>query len=127
MNLITRIYLALIVMLSSFSLTSCMTVPAVAKTESGEMFMGTTTASLVSGTYKMTSLEGKTIEGTYNPYNSSKSRIFEFKVSDGRTGRVIVNSISDTAGWGIGKLSTGERCKFMYGNATVSMDFSPGF
>jgi hypothetical protein len=102
-------------------------VPAVAKTESGEMFMGTTTVSLTSGTYKLTSLEGKTIEGSYNPYNSSKSRIFEFQVSDGRTGKVIVNSISDTAGWGIGTLSTGEKCKFMYGNSAVSMDFSQGF
>ena len=75
----------------------------------------------------MTSLDGKNIEGSYNPYNLSKSRIFNFKISDGRTGMVIVNSISDTAGWGMGKLSTGDRCKFMYGNAAVSMDFSPGF
>ena len=123
----TKILFIFSIILTSCLLTSCVTVPAVAKTESGEMFMGTTTVSLTSGTYKLTSLEGKTIEGSYNPYNSSKSRIFEFQVSDGRTGKVIVNSISDTAGWGIGTLSTGEKCKFMYGNSAVSMDFSQGF
>jgi hypothetical protein len=119
--------LVLLVVVSGACLTSCVTVPAVAKTEGGEMFMGKTTATLASGTYKLTSVEGKTIEGKYNPYNMSKSRVFDFTISDGRTGRVIVNSISDTAGWGIGKLSTGEKCKFMYGNAAVSMDFSLGF
>lgn len=119
--------LLLLVALAGICLTSCVSLPAVAKTESGEMFMGTTTASLTSGTYKLTSVDGKTIQGKYNPYNMSKSRVFEFRVSDGRTGRVIVNSITDTAGWGIGKLSTGEKCKFMYGNAAISMDFSQGF
>lgn len=109
------------------SLTSCVTVPAVGKTEKGEVFMGTTSASLFSGKYKMTSLDGKTIEGNYNPHEFAKNRIFEFRISDGRSGRVIVNSISDTSGWGMGRLSTGERFKFMYGNSSVSMDFSPGF
>ena len=110
------------------SLSSCaLSAPAVAKTERGEMFMGTITASLVSGNYELSSIDGKTIKGTYNPYNMSKSRIFEFRISDGRTGKVIVNSISDVSGWGMGKLSTGEKCKFMYGTTAVAMDFSMDF
>jgi hypothetical protein len=104
-----------------------MSVPAVAKTEKGEIFMGTTSVNIAQGSYSMTSLDGKTITGTYNPWDMSKSRVFEFRISDGRTGKVIVNSITDTSGYGIGKLSTGEKCKLIYGHSAVAMDFSTGF
>ncbi len=98
------------------------TVPAIAKMESGETFMGTTTATPMRGTYVLRSLEGKTVSGTYNPWDTSTTRVFNFNVSDGRTGQVIVNATSGTSGYGIGKLSTGEKCKFMYGNMPMFTD-----
>lgn len=98
-------------------------VPAMAEMEHGEKFIGTTTATPLGGKYSLQSLDGKFVSGTYNPWDTSTTRVFNFNISDGRTGRVIVNRTSDTSGYGIGKLSTGEKCKFTYGNTPVFMNF----
>lgn len=118
-NILKVAFLAVPMVLSACSVT----VPAVVKMEKGEIFMGSTTASIDKGRYSMTSVEGKTITGTYNSWDTSVSRTFDFTISDGRTGRVIVNAITYDSGYGIGKLSTGEKCKFMYGNSAVVMEF----
>ena len=119
---VLRVVAALLA-IACLSLQGCaVSVPAIAKMESGETFMGTTTATPIKGTYVLRSLEGKTVSGTYNPWDTSTTRVFNFNVSDGRTGQVIVNATSSTSGYGMGKMSTGEKCKFMYGNMPMFTD-----
>jgi hypothetical protein len=124
MNFMSKIGAALVLVSISILLQGCaVSVPAMAEMERGEKFIGTTTATPLGGTYNLQSLDGKFVSGTYNPWDTSTTRVFNFSISDGRTGRVIVNRTSDTSGYGIGKLSTGEKCKFTYGNTPVFMNF----
>ena len=81
--------------------------------------MGSITATLTTGSYSLHSLEGKTIEGTYKPETMSTGRIFSFNISDGRSGSVMINSINEVSGYGLGKLNTGEKCKITYGQGSV--------
>jgi hypothetical protein len=124
MRTLKKTTLLLTLAAASLFTTGCaVTVPAMAKTERGEQFIGNTTATPFGGTYVMHSPEGKSIRGTYNPWDRSTTRVFEFQISDGRTGRAIVNATSDTSGYGIGKLSTGEKCEMFYGNVPMVRSF----
>lgn len=94
--------------------------------EKGELFMGTIRGNSSKATYMMRSLEGKTVQGTYSPRELKKTNVFNFTISDGRTGFVLLNRVG-ISGYGFGKLSTGEKVKLMYGADAVSMEMSAGF
>ena len=118
----TRWTLALLA-LFAISLQACsVSVPAVVRTRSGETFTGTTTPGVKLRTYSLASNEGRTLTGTFQPWERKGSRIFDFTISDGRTGRGTMQGVSDKSGHGMGRLSTGEDCRFMYGTAALGFE-----
>lgn len=109
-------------------LVSCsVEIPAMAKTERGEIFIGHIRGTRDKATYSMRSIEGKLVQGTYSPREVGRTNLFNFGISDGRTGSVVVTRVGMTSGYGYGKLSTGEKVKVMYGQQSISMDMGVGF
>ena len=101
-------------------LSACSTnVPAIVKTRSGEIFSGTTTPGVNVRAFSLTSAENRTITGTYQPWERKGIRRFDFTISDGRTGSGLMRGVTDKSGHGMGKLSTGENCRFLYGTAAI--------
>ena len=109
-------------------LQSCsVTAPAIAQVKGGETFMGTISENLSQGHFLLNSSEGNTMTGDYPHQGLFAGRRLDFTISDGRRGYFIVNAVGNARGYGLGKLSTGEKVKFMYGSNSVMMDFDPGF
>jgi len=108
-------------------LSSCAGVPAMVKTSRGEVFEGTGTNTVVGGTYSMYSKQGKTLTGSYASVGRSGEAVFKFTITDGRSGRVNVKKLTESSGYGLGTLTSGERCRFMYGDAAISKYSRAGF
>ena len=111
-------------LLTAAFLTSCsVSVPAMLVTRSGETFAGTTTEGMSSRDLVLHSDQGNTLTGSYRPRGGNRDNVFDFQISDGRTGRVLVSGVSPKSGHGMGQLSTGEDCKFIYGTAAGGRGF----
>ena len=117
----------LLVLFSCSCLSSCsVSVPAVAQIQGGETFLGSVSATLTKGRFDLQSPDGKIASGTFKPARKTNWTI-DFSISDGRNGRVLINQTGPTSGYGIGKLSNGQKCKLMYGDSAVSMTLDSGF
>jgi len=99
-------------------LVGCISVPVAAKSDKGEKYLGSATATLFSGSFEATSLSGVHLTGTYNPWITSPDLPITFKLSDGRTGHAIVlRDRTGASGMGSGQTSDGTKYDFWMGNA----------
>jgi hypothetical protein len=88
---------------------SCGSVPLAGRSSKGEKFVGSATATPVSGTFKLISASGLRCYGVYNPWeHPGLIKNFTFKCTDGRygTGRIAMNP-DLKSGIGIGKANDG--------------------
>ena len=100
------------------TLSGCVTVPVVAKTSTGEKFLGSATASLTSGTFELTSVDGLRCWGTYDQWDPSTTLRVDFKASDGRYGTALIaRDSTGTSGIGTGKANDGTTFDFYMGNS----------
>lgn len=113
-----KAFLGLVVVVVGLGLPSCKSVPAMVKTSRGEVFRGTGTTTAIGGTFSLHGSQGLTLRGTTRTWQDST--VFKFDISDGRLGTVPVKSLGEQGGYGVGKLSNGGRCRFMYGKAAIS-------
>jgi hypothetical protein len=102
----------------ALALSSCVSVPVIARTRTGEKFVGSATASLVSGTFELTSARGLRCWGTYNQWDPAASLVLRFHLSDGRSGTgLIARDALRTSGIGTGVANDGEQFDFWMGDA----------
>lgn len=107
------------------TLSGCVTVPVVAKTSTGEKFLGSATASLTSGTFELTSVDGLRCWGTYNQWDPSTTLRVNFKASDGRYGTALIaRDSTGTSGIGTGKANDGTTFDFYMGKTRL-IRFNP--
>ncbi len=100
--------------------------PIVAKSNRGEHFYGTATASLGGKvTFEAISPNGTRCFGTYDSLDTSPALPIKFKLSDGRTGNaVVMRDSSGLNGFGSGQCSDGSTFKFILGDVDrVTMDW----
>jgi hypothetical protein len=84
----------------------------------GEKFLGSATASLTSGTFELTSVDGLRCWGTYNQWDPSTTLRVNFKASDGRYGTALIaRDSTGTSGIGTGKANDGTTFDFYMGNS----------
>jgi len=108
-------HLALICLLA---LSGCVSVPVAAKSNRGENFMGSASATPFSGTFEATSLSGVRCWGKYNPWISTPDLPITFQMSDGRTGHaIILRDATGMSGFGTGLASDGSKFTFFMGRA----------
>jgi hypothetical protein len=108
-----------IILTTTLLVSGCVSVPVVAKSDKGEKFVGSATATLVSGTFEATSPSTGTVcWGTYNQWDYSPTLSVAFKTSDGRWGTgIIARDASGTSGIGTGMANDGTKFDFWMGNA----------
>lgn len=111
--------LALSAMLCGQLLTGCAsyTVPAAVRTSTGEVFVGTTTASLRGGTFEVQNPdESVRCTGNYDALDTRPTISAPVTCTDGRSGTAIVTRTQDMqAGSGIITLSDGTTGEVAFG------------
>jgi len=108
----------IIALFLTVALAGCVSAPVAAKSSKGEKFLGTADATPFKGTFKLMSLEGVTVEGTYNQYSEAKMLPVNFTVSDGRQGTaMILRDKTLRSGLGSGKTTDGTTYDFLMGDS----------
>ena len=105
-------------LLASLTVGACVSVPIVAKTSTGEKFVGSATATPMSGTFELTSARGLRCWGTYNQWDPSATLAVKFQASDGHYGTALIaRDAQRTSGIGTGIANDGTRFDFFMGDA----------
>ena len=100
------------------ALVGCVSAPVAAKSSRGEKFLGTANATPFSGTFELTSLDGVTVDGTYNQFSDAKLLRVDFTMSDGRHGTaMILRDRTLRSGMGSGKTTDGTTFDFLMGDS----------
>ena len=108
----------LLTLLAALLCAGCVSVPVIAKTNTGEKFVGSATASLASGSFELNSARGLRCWGTYNQWDPSATLAVKFQVSDGRYGTALIARDGErTSGIGTGIANDGTKFDFFMGNA----------
>ena len=109
-----------IVLLFSLFITACSvrTGVLVEVSDGTEPLIGEAVASLASGVFEASNLDGFSCGGTYDQYSQSRMLKVNVKCNDGRTGEVIVSRTGPNLmnGSGIGKLSDGTKFRVLLGD-----------
>ncbi len=115
----------LVLLAAAGLLTACsMTLPVKGRVSgSGELFLGDATGHMDgSGEMTLTSSDGRSCAGSFQYNHSFTSGAGKFTCNDGAVGPFAFTSRGN-GGMGFGKLSTGERFKFVFGDqATYSLE-----
>jgi hypothetical protein len=102
-------------------LSACVSVPIVAKTSTGQYFVGDCTGSAFgSAKINAYSTDGTRVTANWNPWEAHRGRSLQlpFQVSDGRFGTAIVSMHPSGYGsMGIGKANDGTTFKFFAGHS----------
>jgi hypothetical protein len=110
---------------SALMLTGCgsLTLPAAVKLDSGEAFIGTTTAAVSGGTFKVADPKGTTdCSGNYDAFDTRPFISAPFKCSDGRYGTITVLRRSDgRGGSGTVDLAGGGKGRVAFGDQATSV------
>src|SRR6056297_1366204 len=99
-------------------LSSCSSVPAMARTSRGEVFEGTGSTTGLGGTYSLYSRQGIMLNGTVR--KRQDQAVFKFDLSDGRTGTIPVREVGEASGHGVGRFNNGGRIRFLYGEEAIA-------
>ena len=90
-----------------------MSVPVAAKTSNGQKFIGSSTASLSSGTFLLTAANGLHCYGICNQWDPSTTIHVAFKTTDGRYGTALISrNATGMSGIGIGMANDGTTFDF---------------
>ena len=101
-----------------FALTGCaLTTPVLVKTSNGDEFLGSATASALSGSFEVVDSNGLKCHGAFDPNDGNVMMTVKITCDDGRHGVIYMqrNAILG-AGTGIGKMSDGTKIKVLTGN-----------
>ena len=115
-----KIYYHFIILLFVLLISSCSvrTGILVEVSDGTEPLIGEAVASLVSGTFEASNLDGFSCEGTYDQYSQSRMLKVKVQCNDGRKGKVIISRTGPNLmnGSGIGKLNDGTKFRVLLGD-----------
>ncbi|MBB4103578.1 hypothetical protein GGQ66_002136 [Rhizobium borbori] len=118
-----------ILVMMSLALQSCgsITVPAAVKMDSGEAYVGTTTAAISGGTFQVTATSGVvTCSGTYDAFDTNPVISAPVRCSDGRYGTITVLRNPDMRGGsGTVTLANGSHGRVAFGRNASSVLSAP--
>lgn len=82
-----------------------------------EPLIGEAVASLSSGAFEASNLNGFSCNGTYDQYSQSRTLKVKIKCSDGRIGNIIISRTGPNLmnGSGVGKLNDGTKFRVLLG------------
>jgi hypothetical protein len=105
-----------IALLAVLFCAGCVSVPVIAKTNTGEKFVGSATATLTSGTFELTSARGVRCWGTYNQWDPSANLVVNFRASTRQYGTALIaRDAQRTSGIGTGVANDGTKFDFFMG------------
>ena len=103
-------------------LTACsVTVPAEVRTEDGEVFTGSATATLRQGTFSVANESGVTCTGFFDPVTQQRRLRTPVTCTDGRQGMLdIVRDVDLAGGVGTAVLEDGTKATVVFGEDNLA-------
>jgi len=121
-----KIFYSLLPLLMCGLLSACgsINLPIRAVSDKSEVFTGTVHASLVDGSFMLTSESGIACHGTYDQFSREPNLKMYITCSDGRHGVMLANRdlpVGSGSGTGSGTLNDGTKITFAYGKRISEM------